>query len=47
MIGLRQGTVKLLNHQKEWENEAQRTIFCLHKILGPVARIFNMWGAHL
>lgn len=38
MIGLKRGTVKLLNHEKEWELEAKRTIFRLYKILGAVAR---------
>ncbi|UYP00346.1 GrpB family protein [Oceanotoga sp. DSM 15011] len=37
MIGLKRGTVKLFNHEKEWELEAQRTISRLHKILGSVA----------
>ena len=37
MIGLKRGTIKLCNHEKEWELEAQRTIFHLHKILGAVA----------
>ncbi len=38
MIGLKRGTVKLFDHEKEWEFEAQRTILRLHKILGTVAR---------
>ena len=34
MIGLKQGTVALCEHEKEWELEAQNTIFRLKKILG-------------
>lgn len=45
MIGLKRGTVKLLNHEKEWELEAQRTIFRLHKILGAVARDIQHVGS--
>lgn len=37
MIGLKRGTVKLCNHEKEWELEAQRTISRLNKILGTIA----------
>ncbi|NMB30258.1 MAG: GrpB family protein, partial [Clostridiales bacterium] len=45
MIGLKRGTVKLLNHEKEWEIEAQRTIFRLYKILGTVARDIQHVGS--
>lgn len=45
MIGLKKGTVKLFNHEKEWELEAQRTIFRLHKILGTVARDIQHVGS--
>lgn len=45
MIGLKRGTVKLLNHEKEWELEAQRTILRLHKILGAVARDIQHVGS--
>ena len=45
MIGLKRGTVKLLNHEKEWELEAQRTIFRLYKILGTVARDIQHVGS--
>ena len=38
MIGLKRGTVKLCDHQKEWEIEAQNTIFRLQKILGSVIK---------
>lgn len=37
MIGLKRGTVKLCNHEKEWELEAERIIFRLNKILGTMA----------
>ena len=45
MIGLKRGTVKLFNHEKEWELEAQRTIFRLHKILGTAARDIQHVGS--
>lgn len=45
MIGLKRGTVKLLNHEKEWELEAQRTIFRLYKIFGTVARDIQHVGS--
>ncbi|MGL5440166.1 MAG: GrpB family protein [Filifactoraceae bacterium] len=45
MIGLKRGTVKLFNHEKEWELEAQRTISRLHKILGSVARDIQHVGS--
>lgn len=45
MIGLKRGTVKLLNHEKEWELEAQRTIFRLYKIIGTVARDIQHVGS--
>lgn len=45
MIGLKRGTVKLLNHEKAWEFEAQRTIFRLYKILGTVARDIQHVGS--
>lgn len=38
MIGLKRGTVKLCDHQKEWEIEAQNTISRLQKILGSVIK---------
>ena len=38
MIGLKRGTVKLYEHQKEWEIEAQNTISRLQKILGGVIK---------
>ena len=37
MIGLESGTVRLCDHEKEWEIEAKRTIDELHEILGNVA----------
>ena len=45
MIGLKRGTVKLFNHEKGWELEAQRTIFRLYKILGTVARDIQHVGS--
>ncbi|NLB80821.1 MAG: GrpB family protein [Clostridiaceae bacterium] len=45
MIGLKRGTVKLRNHEKEWEIEAQRTIYHLQKILGAVARDIQHVGS--
>ncbi len=45
MIGLKRGTVKLFNHEKEWEIEAQKTILRLHKILGAVARDIQHVGS--
>jgi len=45
MIGLKRGTVKLLNHEKEWEIEAQRTICRLKKIFGSVARDIQHVGS--
>ena len=37
-MGLKRGTVKLCDHQKEWEIEAQNTISRLQKILGSVIK---------
>lgn len=37
MIGLKQGTVALCEHEKEWEIEAQNTVSRLKNILGAVA----------
>ena len=36
MIGLKRGAVRLCEHEKEWEIEAQNTIFRLKAILGDV-----------
>ena len=36
MIGLKRGTVKLCDHQEEWEIEAQDTIYRLKYLLGNV-----------
>ncbi len=36
MIGLKRGDVKLCEHEKEWEIEAENTILRLRKILGGV-----------
>ena len=36
MLGLKRGTVKLCDHEQEWEFEAQNTIFLLKNILGDI-----------
>ena len=45
MIGLQRGTVKLCEHEKEWEIEAQNTISRLKKILGSVIRDIQHVGS--
>lgn len=45
MIGLKRGTVKLCDHEKEWELEAQRTITRLREILGTVAKDIQHVGS--
>ena len=45
MIGLKRGTVKLCEHEKEWEIEAQNTISRLKKILGNVAKDIKHIGS--
>ncbi len=45
MIGLKRGTVKLCEHEKEWEIEAQNTIFCLKKILGNIIKDIQHIGS--
>lgn len=45
MLGLKRGTVKLYDHEKEWEAEAQRTIERLKKILGESARDIQHVGS--
>ena len=45
MIGLKRGTVKLCEHEKEWEIEAQNTISRLKKILGNVANDIQHVGS--
>ena len=45
MIGLKRGTVKLYDHEKEWELEAQNTIMRLKKILGSTARDIQHVGS--
>jgi len=37
MIGLKHNTVALCDYEKEWEKEAERTIFRLRNILGKIA----------
>lgn len=37
MIGLKRDTVRLVPHEKAWEDEAKRTISQLHRILGADA----------
>ena len=45
MIGLKRGTVELYDHEKEWEIEAQDTIFRLKKVLGDVAKDIQHVGS--
>lgn len=45
MIGLKRGTVKLCEHEKEWEVEAQNTIVRLRKILGNVIKDIQHVGS--
>lgn len=45
MIGLKRGTVKLCEHETEWETEAQNTISRLKKILGNVAKDIQHIGS--
>lgn len=45
MLGLKRGTVKLCEHEKEWEIEAQNTISRLSKILGDVAKDIQHVGS--
>lgn len=45
MIGLKRGTVKLYDHEKEWEIEAQNTICRLREILGNVIKDIQHVGS--
>ena len=45
MIGLKRGTVKLCEHEKEWELEAQNTIARLKQILGNVIKDIQHVGS--
>lgn len=45
MIGLKRGTVKLYEHEKEWEIEAQNTLSRLKKILGTVMKDIQHVGS--
>lgn len=45
MIGLKRGTVKLCEHENQWEIEAQNTISRLKKILGNVANDIQHVGS--
>lgn len=45
MIGLKRGSVKLCEHEKEWETEAQNTILRLNKILGNVIKDIQHVGS--
>lgn len=45
MIGLKRGTVKLYEHEKEWEVEAQKTISRLKQILGNVIKDIQHVGS--
>ncbi len=45
MLGLKHDTVRLCNHEKEWEIEAQNTISRLKKILGNVIKDIQHVGS--
>lgn len=45
MIGLKRGTVKLCDHEKEWEIEAQNTIRRLKEVLGDVIKEIEHVGS--
>lgn len=45
MIGLKRGTVRLCDHEKEWEIEAQHTISRLQRILGNVIKDIQHVGS--
>ena len=45
MIGLKRGMVKLCEHEKEWEIEAQNTISRLKQILGDVIKDIQHVGS--
>ena len=45
MIGLKRGMVKLCEHEKEWEMEAQNTISRLKQILGDVIKDIQHVGS--
>ena len=45
MFGLKRGTVKLCEHEKAWEIEAQNTIVRLKKILGDVIQDIQHVGS--
>lgn len=45
MIGLKRGTVKLCEHEREWEREAQNTIALLKQILGDVIKDIQHVGS--
>lgn len=45
MLGLRRGTVRLYDHEKEWEIEAQNTISRLKRILGNVIKDIQHVGS--
>lgn len=43
MIGLKSGTVKLVQHQEEWHENAENVISVLKQLLGDTALVFSMW----
>lgn len=45
MIGLKRGTVKLCDHEEDWELEAQSTILRLQGILGSLAKDMQHVGS--
>lgn len=45
MLGLKRGTVKLYEHEKEWETEAENTIIRLKEILGTAIKDIQHIGS--
>lgn len=45
MVGLARGTVKLCEHEKEWELQARNTISCLKQIWGHVIKDIQHVGS--
>lgn len=45
MLGLEKDTVKLVNHQKEWNLEAKKSILLLKKLLGSICKDIQHIGS--
>lgn len=45
LLGLERGAVRLYEHEKEWEIEAQNTIIRLKEILGPIIKDIQHIGS--